>query len=202
MARKSGLGHMEDIALILRIETPLVLKPLVALGLLSWLEDYEYLVTTFIAVFTAICAAVGLFAVRENLQTDHMRFRRLSPEAKEILRVLAESGWKDFIAVTYGEMARYMTLEVRYRNGDPNLPSPAGLTISSDFHFALLELLEKGFMERQEGKFYLTNRGNQFLKKFESRFKRHRFHDDTCFENKYAEASEAARAARERARRR
>ena len=199
MARKSGLGHMEHIELLLlRIDTPLVLKPLVALGLLSWLEDYEYVVTTFIAVFTAICAVVGLFAVRENLQTDHMRFKRLSPEAKEILRVLAESGWKDFISVMYGEIARYMALEVRYRNDDRNLPSPAGLIISSHFHFALLELLEKGFMERQEGKFYLTNKGNQFLEKFESRLKRHRFHDDTCFENKYAEASEAAR---ERARR-
>lgn len=193
---------MEDVGLVLRIDMPVMLRPLVVSDLLSWLEKYEYVVTTLIAIFTAICAVVGLVAVRENLQTDGIRFRCLSLESKEILKVLVESDWRDFISVIYGEMARYMTLEVRYRNNDTNLPFPAGLMVSSHFHFALLELLEKGFMERQEGKFYLTNRGNKFMGKFKSHLKKQQFHDATSFENKYSVASEAARVARENARRR
>ena len=190
---------MEDTAVQLRIDAPVLLCPLVVQGLLGWLEEFEYVVTTFIAIFTATCAIVGLYAVRENLQTDKGRFKRLSFESKEILKVLAESNWKDFISVMYGEMTRYITLEVRYRNDDPNSPIPAGLRVSSHYHFALLELLEKGFMERQERRFYLTNRGNRFLEKFKSHLNRLLLHDATCYEDRYSDAKEAARINRERA---
>lgn len=179
---------VEYTAILLEVEPPEMLPTIMAAGLLSWLKEYEYVVTTCIAVFAAICAAVGLFAVRENLQTDRIRFRRLSHESKEILKVLVESRWRDFVSVIYYEMTRYMVLQVRYRNDDPNLPFPAGLKVSSHFHFALMELVEKGLMERQERRFYLTNKGNRFLEKFEGNLKKQLFHSDTCFENDYAVA--------------
>ena len=159
--------------------------------IIAWLREYEFLVTSSIALFTFICAVVGLIAVRENLQNDRWRFRQLSPASKDILKALIESKWKDRICVDYAEISHLIVLEVAYRNNDSEKPYPSDFNVSSYFHFALLELLEKRMLERQERKFYLTNKGNKFLLKFEDRLKRAKYQPETCFENKYSAARES-----------
>ena len=158
--------------------------------MLAWLRVYEFLVTSFIALFTLICALVGLFAVRENLQPDWWRFRRLSPASKDVLKALVESNWRDRIWVDYAEIAQYMVLEVDYRNEDLLRPYPSDFNVGSYFHFALLELLERGMLERQGRKFYLTNKGNNFILKFEGCLKGAEYQSGTSFENKYSAARE------------
>ena len=178
--------------LVIEMAETLISMPLT--GLLAWLKEHEYLVTTFIALSTLTCALVGLFAVRENLQTDRIRFWRLSPDAKDVVKALSESGWKGAIRIDYRETGHYIELEVEYSNGEGSSPYPSGVMMGGWFHFALLELRERGFLERQMDNFFLTNQGNDFVEKFRSRLLKHSYQELTCFEDRYKPALNKYRA--------
>ena len=164
--------------------------PTAVASLLNWLREYEFLVTSVIAIVTTIIACIGLWAVRESLKTDGHRFKHLSTEAKDFLKALNESGWRGDVYVDYAEIASYMALDVGYRN---LRPYPSGFHVSRHFHLALRELVYLGMMEQHENNFSPTYRGYMFLNKFGEHLKERTYQGETAFEDLYLMARELRR---------